>query len=87
MSRNARYKVNGVSGNSYDISLTAGLSGSSHTFEMFPFSTKYGGVAIKSEDGSGRATPARTGISGSSAIAPLAARSSSSPTLRQPPSR
>jgi hypothetical protein len=54
MGRNARYKVNGVTGNSYDLTLTAGLSGSSHAFEMFPFSTKYGGVAIKSEDGPGR---------------------------------
>lgn len=54
MGRNARYKVNGVTGNSYDLTLTAGLSGSSHTFEMFPFSTKYGGVAIRSEDGSGQ---------------------------------
>jgi hypothetical protein len=53
MGRNARYKVNSVKGNSYDITLTARLSGYSNTFTMFPFSTKYGGVAIQADDGSG----------------------------------
>ncbi len=53
MGRNARYKVNSVKGNTYDITLTAKLSGYSNTFNMFPFSTKYGGVAIRADDGSG----------------------------------
>jgi hypothetical protein len=54
MGRNARYRVNSVNGNSYDLMVTAPLSGSSRTFEMFPFSTKYGGVTITAEDGSGQ---------------------------------
>ncbi len=53
MGRNARYRVNGVKGNIYDLTLTAGLSGYSNTFKMFPFSTKYGGVEIRADDGSG----------------------------------
>ena len=55
MGRNARYRVNSVKGNIYDITLTARLSGYSDTFRMFPFSTKYGGVAIQADDGSGEA--------------------------------
>ncbi len=53
MGRNARYKVNGVKGNTFDITLTAKLSGYSNTFNLFPFSTKYGGVEIRTDDGSG----------------------------------
>ena len=53
MGRNARYKVNSVKANAFDVTLTARLSGYSGTFEMFPFSTKYGGVAIRAADGSG----------------------------------
>ena len=53
MGRNARYKVNSVDGNTYNITLTAKLSGYSNTFNMFPFSTKYGGVEIWADDGSG----------------------------------
>lgn len=53
MSRNARYRVNGVDGNTFDITLTAGLSGFSNTFKMFPFSTKYGGVEVRTDDGAG----------------------------------
>ncbi len=53
MSRNARYKVNGVNGNTFDITLAAKISGFSNTFEMFPFSTKYGGVEIKTEGEAG----------------------------------
>jgi len=53
MGRNARYKVNSVTGNTYDLTLTARLSGYSNTFNMFPFSTKYGGLEIVAEDGSG----------------------------------
>jgi hypothetical protein len=53
MGRNARYKVNSVRGNTYDITLMAKLSGYSNTFNMFPFSTKYGGVEIRADDGSG----------------------------------
>jgi len=43
MGRNARYRVNSVKGNTYDLTLTAGLSGHTKIFQMFPFSTKYGG--------------------------------------------
>jgi len=53
MGRSARYKVNSVNGNAYNITLTAKLSGYSNTFKMFPFSTKYGGVEIRADDGSG----------------------------------
>ena len=53
MGRDARYKVNSVKGNAYDLTLTAKLSGYSNTFKMFPFSTKYGGVEIWADDGSG----------------------------------
>ncbi len=53
MSRNARYRVNGVDGNTFDITLTAGLSGFSNTFKMFPFSTKHGGVEVRPDDGVG----------------------------------
>ena len=53
MSRNARYTVNGVDGNAFDITLTAGLSGFTNTFKMFPFSTKYGGVEVRAEGGAG----------------------------------
>jgi len=51
--RNARYKVNSVNGSTYNITLKAKLSGYSNIFKMFPFSTKYGGVEIWAEDGSG----------------------------------
>ena len=54
MGRNARYKVNGVKGNTFDITLTAGLSGYSRTFEMFPFSRKYGGLSVRADDGSAK---------------------------------
>lgn len=50
MGRNARYRVDGVDGNTFDITLTTLLSGFENVFKMFPFSTKYGGVAI---DGAG----------------------------------
>jgi len=53
MSRNARYKVNGVDGNTFDITLAARLSGFSNTFKMFPFSTKYGGLEVRAADGAG----------------------------------
>ena len=53
MGRNARYRVNSVKGNTYNITLTAKLSGYSNTFKMFPFSTKYGGVEILADDDSG----------------------------------
>ena len=46
-------RVNGVKGNTYDLTLTAGLSGYSNTYKMFPFSMKYGGVEIRADDGSG----------------------------------
>lgn len=51
MSRNARFKVNAIDGNKFDITLKDRLSGFSNVFEMFPFSTKYGGIEIQSEDG------------------------------------
>lgn len=53
LSRNARFRVNAVDGNTFDITLTAGLSGFSNTFTMFPFSTKYGGVEVRTEGGAG----------------------------------
>jgi hypothetical protein len=53
MGRGARYRVNGIEGNTFDISLTARLSGFSNTFKMFPFSTKYGGVDVQTDDGAG----------------------------------
>ena len=51
MGRNARYKVNAVNGNTFDISLTARLSGFENVFKMFPFSPKYGGVDVQTSDG------------------------------------
>jgi hypothetical protein len=53
MGRNARYKVNRVESNAFDITLTTQLSGSENTFKMFPFSTKYGGVSIETADAAG----------------------------------
>ena len=53
MGRNARYRVNSVDGNTFDITLTAKLSGFENVFKMFPFSTKYGGVDIGTSDGAG----------------------------------
>jgi hypothetical protein len=61
MARNARYRVNGIKGNTYDVTLTARLSGYSETFNMFPFSTKYGGVAIQADDGSGESHVSKNG--------------------------
>jgi hypothetical protein len=54
MGRNARYKVNGISGNTFDLTLTAKISRYSNTFKMFPFSTKYGGVEIRGGGGAGK---------------------------------
>jgi hypothetical protein len=53
MGRNARYRVNAVDGNTFDITLTGKLSGFENVFKMFPFSTKYGGVAVQAADGAG----------------------------------
>ena len=53
MGRNARYRVNGVEGNTFDITLTEKLSGFENVFKMFPFSTKYGGVGVQTTDGAG----------------------------------
>lgn len=53
MGRNARYRVNAVEGNAFDITLTTKLSGFEHVFKMFPFSTKYGGVDVQTADGAG----------------------------------
>jgi hypothetical protein len=53
MARNARYKVNAVDGNTFDITLTARLSGFENVFKMFPFSSKYGGLAVGTSDGAG----------------------------------
>lgn len=53
LGRNARFKVNKVEGNTFDITLTQKLSGYENIFKMFPFSAKYGGVEIWAEDGSG----------------------------------
>jgi hypothetical protein len=54
MGRNARYKVNSVDGNTFDITLTTKLSGAENAFKMFPFSTKYGGVEVAATDGAGQ---------------------------------
>lgn len=51
MGRNARYKVNAVEGNTFDITLTTKLSGFETVFKMFPFSRKYGGVDTAPSDG------------------------------------
>jgi hypothetical protein len=48
MGRNARYRVDSVDGNTFDITLTTRLSGFENVLKMFPFSTKYGGVDIES---------------------------------------
>jgi hypothetical protein len=53
MGRNARYRVNGVEGNTFDITIAAKLSGFENVFKMFPFSTKYGGLAVQTADGAG----------------------------------
>jgi hypothetical protein len=53
MGRNARFKVNAVNGNEFDITLTAKLSGFENALKMFPFSTKYGAVGISTADGAG----------------------------------
>ena len=53
MGRNARYRVNAVEGNTFDITLTERLSGFENVFKMFPFSTKYGGVAVQTAGGAG----------------------------------
>jgi len=53
MGRNARYKVNSIDGNTFDITLTTKLSGFENVFKMFPFSTKYGSVDIGTSDGAG----------------------------------
>jgi hypothetical protein len=53
MGRNARFKVDAVDGNTFDISLTTRLSGFENAFKMFPFSTKYGGLAVRTDDGAG----------------------------------
>ncbi len=51
MGRNARYKVNAVEGNTFDITLTTKLSGFENVFKMFPFSRKYGGVDVGPSEG------------------------------------
>jgi Calcineurin-like phosphoesterase len=53
MGRNARYKVNSIDKNTFDITLTTKLSGFENVFKMFPFSTKYGGVDVRTNDAAG----------------------------------
>jgi hypothetical protein len=53
MGRNARYRVDRVDGNTFDITLTTKLSGFENVLKMFPFSTKHGGVDIETTDGAG----------------------------------
>lgn len=50
MGRNARYKVNAVDGNTFDITLTTKLSGFENVFKVFPFSPKHGGVDVAAGD-------------------------------------
>ncbi len=52
MGRNARFKVNSVVGNAYNLTLQQDLSHFSNTFKMFPFSGKYGTLTVSSDDGS-----------------------------------
>jgi hypothetical protein len=61
MGRSARYKVNRVEGDTFDLTLTKRLSGYSNTLKMFPFSTKYGRVEIRAEDGSGENHASKNG--------------------------
>lgn len=61
MGRDARYKIDAVNGNVFDLTLKAKLSAVSGTFEMFPFSTKYGGVEIQAGDGTGRSGLSKNG--------------------------
>jgi hypothetical protein len=51
MGRNARYRVNAVEGNTFDITLTTKLSGFENVFKMFPFSRKYGSVDVGPSEG------------------------------------
>jgi hypothetical protein len=51
MGRNARYRVDSVEGNVFDITLTTRLSGFENVLKMFPFSTKYGSVATVTDGG------------------------------------
>ena len=51
MGRGARYRVNAVNGNTFDITLTARLSGFSNEFKLFPFSTRHGGIEVRTGDG------------------------------------
>jgi hypothetical protein len=53
MGRNARYRVDAVDGNTFDISLTTRLSGFENVFKMFPFSIRYGGIAVRADGGAG----------------------------------
>jgi hypothetical protein len=53
MGRNARYRVNSVDGNTFDITLTTKLAAVENAFKMFPFSTKYGGVEVATAGGAG----------------------------------
>jgi len=53
MGRNARYKVNSIDGNTFDITLTTKLSGFENAFKMFPFSPRHGGVDVGTSDGAG----------------------------------
>src|SRR6185312_12413815 len=46
MGRNARYRVNHIDGNTFDIAMTTKLSGFENMLKLFPFSTKYGGVEV-----------------------------------------
>jgi hypothetical protein len=53
MGRNARYRVDGVEGKTFDITLTTKLSGFENAFKMFPFSTRHGGVEVQTTEGAG----------------------------------
>ena len=52
MGRNARFQVNSVTGNQYNLTLQHDLSYFSNTFKMFPFSGKYGTFTVSSDDDS-----------------------------------
>lgn len=53
MGRGARFRVNAVNENTFDITLAAKLSGFSNRFKLFPFATKHGAPALGTDDGAG----------------------------------
>lgn len=61
--RNARFIVNDIKNNIYNLSLVKTVSRSSNIFKMFPYSTKsmYSTININAEDGSGKLNYGKNG--------------------------